>query len=170
MCAKSLQLSPTVCDPIDCSPQYSLVHGDCPGKNPGMDCHALLQGIFLTQRSNSHALHYRGFFTTEPRGKTIYQGSLRIWICSTHRSPSVCQRLPNSGSPRKIWTSHQSDMANLQGLCIDILLGCSLLFHIRKSHPKETSCALTHGVFPAVSVNKGCHCHQRLQPPWMMSW
>ena len=27
MCAKSFQLCPTVCDPIDCSPPGSSVHG-----------------------------------------------------------------------------------------------------------------------------------------------
>ena len=29
---------------------------DSPGKNPGMGCHALLQGIFLTQGLNPHLL------------------------------------------------------------------------------------------------------------------
>ena len=28
-----------------------------PGKNAGVDCHALLQGIFLTQRLKFHLLH-----------------------------------------------------------------------------------------------------------------
>ena len=36
----------TLCDPMDCSPLDSSVHGDSPGKNTGMGCHALLQGIF----------------------------------------------------------------------------------------------------------------------------
>ena len=31
---------------LDCSPPGSSVHRDSPGKNTGMDCHALLQGIF----------------------------------------------------------------------------------------------------------------------------
>ena len=30
---------------------------DVPGKNTEVGCHALLQGIFLTQRSNRHVLH-----------------------------------------------------------------------------------------------------------------
>ena len=34
---------------MDCSPLGSLVHEDSPGKNTGVDCHALLQGIFPTQ-------------------------------------------------------------------------------------------------------------------------
>ena len=36
--------------PVDCSLPGSSVHGDSPGKNIGVDCHFLLQGIFLTQR------------------------------------------------------------------------------------------------------------------------
>ena len=31
---------------MDCSPPDSSVHGDSPGKNTGVGCHALLQGIF----------------------------------------------------------------------------------------------------------------------------
>ena len=36
-----------------------------PGKNTGVGCHFVLQGIFLTQGSNLRLLHWR-FFTTEP--------------------------------------------------------------------------------------------------------
>ena len=43
---------PTLWDPMDCSPAGSSVHGDSPGKNTGVGCLALLQGIFLTQGSN----------------------------------------------------------------------------------------------------------------------
>ena len=32
---------------------------DFPGKNMGMGCHFLLQGIFLTQRLNSYLLHWK---------------------------------------------------------------------------------------------------------------
>ena len=38
------QSHPTLCDPIDCSPPGSSVHGDSPGKNNRVGCHALLQG------------------------------------------------------------------------------------------------------------------------------
>ena len=41
------QLCPTLCDPMDCSPPRSSVHGIFPGKNIGVGCHFLLQGIFL---------------------------------------------------------------------------------------------------------------------------
>ena len=51
MCAKLLQSCPTFCDPIDCSPPMFLCPWDSPGKNIGVGCHALLQGIFPTQES-----------------------------------------------------------------------------------------------------------------------
>ena len=46
-----------LCDPMDCSPSGSSVHGDSPGKNTGVSCHALFQGIFLIQGSNPSLLH-----------------------------------------------------------------------------------------------------------------
>ena len=54
--AKSLQLCPTLCDPMVCSPPGSSVHGDSPGKSTGVGCHALLRGIFPTQGWNSGLL------------------------------------------------------------------------------------------------------------------
>ena len=53
------QLCLTLCDPKDCSPPGSSVHGDSPGKNTGVDCHALLQGIFPTQGLNQSLLNCR---------------------------------------------------------------------------------------------------------------
>ena len=43
----------TLCDPMDCSPPGSSVQRDSPGKNSGVGCHALLQGIFPTLGLNS---------------------------------------------------------------------------------------------------------------------
>ena len=47
------------CDPMDCSPPGSSVHGDSPGKNTGVGCHGPLQGIFPTQGSNPGLPHFR---------------------------------------------------------------------------------------------------------------
>ena len=70
MHAKSLQSCLTLCDPMDCSPPGSSGHGDCPGKNTGVGCHALLQGIFPTQRLNPGLLHCRWITAgSEPPGK-----------------------------------------------------------------------------------------------------
>ena len=49
----------TLCVPMDCSPPGSSVNGDCPGKNTGVGCHALLQEIFPTQGSDSGLPHCR---------------------------------------------------------------------------------------------------------------
>ena len=38
------QSCPSLCDPMDCSQPGSYVHGDSPGKNTRVGCHALLQG------------------------------------------------------------------------------------------------------------------------------
>ena len=53
-----------LCDPINCSPPGSSVHGDSPGKNTGVACRFFLQGIFPTQGSNPGLLwllHSRWF-------------------------------------------------------------------------------------------------------------
>ena len=48
-----------VTHPVDCSPPGSSVHGDSPGKNSGVGCHTLLQGIFPTQGLNPGLPHCR---------------------------------------------------------------------------------------------------------------
>ena len=53
------QSCPTLCDPMGCRPPRSSVHGDSPGKNTGVGCQALLQGIFPTQGSNPGLPHCR---------------------------------------------------------------------------------------------------------------
>ena len=54
MCAR---LCPTLCDPMDCSPARLLCPWNFPGKNTGVDCHFLLEGIFPTQGSNLYLLN-----------------------------------------------------------------------------------------------------------------
>ena len=45
------QASPALCDPVDCSPPGSSVHGDSPGKNTGVGCHFLLQCMKVKSES-----------------------------------------------------------------------------------------------------------------------
>ena len=65
------------CYPMDHSTPLTSVCEDSPGKNTGVGCHALLQGIFPTHRSNPGLSHCRW---------TLYhlshQGSPRIleWV------------------------------------------------------------------------------------------
>ena len=57
-----VQSCPTLCNPVECSRPGSSVYGDSPGKNAGVVCHFLLQGIFPTQGSKPsllYLLHYR---------------------------------------------------------------------------------------------------------------
>ena len=58
------------CDLLDYSPPGSSVHGILQTKNTGVVCHFLLQGIFLTQESNSCLLQVAciagRLFTPEP--------------------------------------------------------------------------------------------------------
>ena len=56
-CACTLsRFSLTLCNPMDCSLPGSSVHVDSLGKNTGVGCNALLQGIFPTKGSNQHLL------------------------------------------------------------------------------------------------------------------
>ena len=53
------QSCPTLCNPMGCSPPGSSVHEDSAGKNIGVSCHALLQGILPTQELNPGLPHCR---------------------------------------------------------------------------------------------------------------
>ena len=45
--------------PHGLDPARLLCPRDCPGKNIGVGCHFLLQGIFQTQGSNPRLLHWQ---------------------------------------------------------------------------------------------------------------
>ena len=75
--AESLQLCPTLCYPMDCSPPVSSVHGILQART-GVVCHFLLQGIFPTQGSNPRLLCWQS--DSLPLS---CQGSLLIYVnCS----------------------------------------------------------------------------------------
>ena len=64
----------TLCNPMDCSPRGSSVHGGSTGKNTGVGCHALLQGIFTGIKSASPvstALQADWAITAEPREQPL---------------------------------------------------------------------------------------------------
>ena len=82
------QSCPTLHDPMDCSPQGSSVHGIVQART-GVGSHVLLQGIFLSQKSNLGLPHC---------GQILYhlshQGSP-----STLRSQQKCHFLEDPWSP-----------------------------------------------------------------------
>ena len=63
------QSRPTLCNLMDCGLPGSSVHGDSPGKNSGVGCHALLQGIFPTQGFNPGLQHCKQIvYCLSPQG------------------------------------------------------------------------------------------------------
>ena len=72
-----VQSCPTLCHPRTVANQAPLSMGDSPGKNTGVSCHALLQGIFPTQGLNLCPLlllHWQaGSLPLAPPGKPTSQ-------------------------------------------------------------------------------------------------
>ena len=77
----------TLCKTIDCSPPGSSVHGDSPGKNTGVGCHALLQGIFPTQGLNLGLWHCRQIFFLNYFYWSIVALQCRVSFYSTATTP-----------------------------------------------------------------------------------
>ena len=74
------QQSLTLCSPMDCSPPGSSGHWNFLGKNIGVGCHFLLQGIFWTQGLNLCFLHWQvDCYTTAPPGKPF--SPVLILVC-----------------------------------------------------------------------------------------
>ena len=56
-CTVRAESCPTLCDPVDCLlPARLLCPRNSPGKNTGVGCHFLFQGIFPTWELNPHLL------------------------------------------------------------------------------------------------------------------
>ena len=101
MHAEFLQSCPTLCNSMDCRPSGSSVHGDSPGKNTGVGCHTLLQGIFLTQGLNLCLLcllHWQVCsLPLAPPGKPCRWGRRCLFSCCCHiyRASLVAQTVKN---------------------------------------------------------------------------
>ena len=59
ICVLLTQFSLTLCDPMDCSPKGSSVHGISQARILGVGCHFLHRGIFQTQGLNPGLPHCR---------------------------------------------------------------------------------------------------------------
>ena len=106
------QLCRTLWDPRDCSPPGPSVQVDSPGKNTGVGCHALLQGIFPAQELNpglppcrwilDHLSHWGSQFkirreththTNNPSLKLSDAIKIMVHFCWSHlrqTSPYIC--------------------------------------------------------------------------------
>ena len=90
---KSLQSCLTVCD-HGLQPARLLCPWDSPGKNTAVGCHALLQGVFPTQRVNPCLfclLHWQvGFLGLVPPGKPSYLSTAAAAAKSLQSCPTLC--------------------------------------------------------------------------------
>ena len=108
------QSCPALCNFMNCSPSGSSVHGDLPGKNTGVGCHALLQGIFPTQGLNPDLTHCR-------------------WIlyCLSHqRSPRIPQWVAYPFSKGSSWPRNQTRVSCITG-------GFFTSLTIREAHRRQ---------------------------------
>ena len=93
------QLCPTLCDPMDCSLPGSSVHGDSPGKNTRVGCHACLMVILPTQGSNPRLLYCRRFLYHLIHQFSSVQSLSRVRLFATPWT-AACQASLSITSPR----------------------------------------------------------------------
>ena len=98
---------------MDCHPPDSPVHGIFPGKNIGVDCQTLLQGIFPTQGLNPDLSHYRQMLC-----HLSHQGSPKEEAWSPNHSFPLCWSTARSESPPNPWdgvTRHTAQLSHQDG-------------------------------------------------------
>ena len=93
------QSCPTPCNPMDCTPPGSSVHGDSPGKNTGVVCHALLQGIFPTQGLKPCLFHCRQI----------------LYHLSHQESPRILEWVAYPFSRGSFWPGNQTGLSCIAG-------------------------------------------------------
>ena len=135
MCAQLLQLHLTLCNSMECGHQASLSI-DFSGKNIGVGCHALLQGIFPTQGSNlclPHLLHCRRILypLSHLGSPLILHNKNYIFFKSTSTFPTP----PNPWLPpilpsfsMKLTTLDIHLSRNMQYLSCDWLISLTIMF------------------------------------------
>ena len=97
------QSCPTLCDPMDCSLTRFLRPWDFPSKNTGVDCHFLLQEIFLTQGLNPGLPHCRQtLYRLSHQGRSLLEkcksklDEVSPYTCQNGRHQKVCKTI-NAG-------------------------------------------------------------------------
>ena len=102
VCVCYAQSCPTLCSSMDCR---FLCPWHIPGKNPGVDCHFFLQGIFPTQGSNSVSCIDRQFLyhcsTWEAPRKCMLSQYLLLSLC--WRKPSMSAALYTQTTGSQSW-------------------------------------------------------------------
>ena len=84
----------TLCDPMDCSLATLLHPWDSAGKNTGVGCHALLQGILPTQGSKPGLLHWKQILyhlSHQGSPSSLFMGWRIVSIDTYHLTEKVWQ-------------------------------------------------------------------------------
>ena len=141
----------TLCNPVDCSPPGSSVRRISQARVlTGVDCHFILQGIFLTQGSKLclfHLLHWQA--DSLPRS---HLRSLEPFVDSATKADCFLARLPSDlrcelcGVPPRILSGsasqHVRDTRSFQRLCLPNSQTSKLASQV----PQWLSCWETHQV------------------------
>ena len=88
---KVTQSCPTLCDPMDCNPPGSSIQRIFPGKNTGVGCYFLLQGIFLTQGLNLDLPHCRQTLLSKSPGSITSKKNCKVKVAQSY--PTLCNLL-----------------------------------------------------------------------------
>ena len=117
----------TLCNPMDYSWPGSSVHGDSPGQNTRVGCHALLQGIFPTRELNPALLLCRWILY-----HLSHQGSPGVALDLPYNWTGHCCIIFLSMNPVSAWLqnlpiSWQIIVLNTLGILLLILFGCCCL-------------------------------------------
>ena len=99
----------TLCNPMDYILPGCSVPGLFPGKNTGMGCHFLLQGIIPTQGSNLGLLHCRQILYC-----LSHQGSLTLQMNSTKSLEKLSY--PDQTLPEKLQRKETSQTHSMRPL------------------------------------------------------
>ena len=124
------QSCPTLCQPMDCNLPGASIHGDSPGRNTWVGCHALLQGFSQPRDRTHHSLQIDSLQSEKPeKPKNTGVGSLSFLqgIFLTQEWNQVPLHL--------IWILYQ---LGYQGIPINWLINDSLMakmFPLRFSNP-----------------------------------
>ena len=146
------QLCPALCDPVDCSPPGSSVHVDSPGKNTGIGCHALLQGIFQP-RDGTQVFHISciagGFFMIRQQGSP-QTSNVSVLCLATQLCLTLCN--PMNSSPPGSFVCGDSPGNNTGVGCHGLL---QRIFPTQGSNPGLSHCRqilyqLSHEASPRI--------------------
>ena len=149
------QLCPALCDPMDCSPPGSSVHGISQGKNTGVGCHFLLQG-YRTCDAKFPQIGQPSCLRVAPCPSGLTQCSscavLALWPlmypCPLFSVPrleiSICSESPGFLSQE----GHEKLRSDLSVLTVHLKrLGCYVSFTTIKRKKQQPRCRCWEDMF-----------------------